>query len=72
MALTRDFRETILAVMRRDSVFRRGILSDELESMPGPARPPVLSFSYGARTFNILDEVAQQFSASGSDIFHSE
>ena len=40
--------------------------------MPGPARPPVLNFSYGARTFNILDEVAQQFSASGSDIFHSE
>jgi DNA-binding phage protein len=33
MALTRDFRETVQADIKRDPVFRRGILSDALESL---------------------------------------
>jgi DNA-binding phage protein len=33
MALTRDFRETVQADMKRDPAFRRGILSDALESL---------------------------------------
>jgi hypothetical protein len=33
MALTRDFRETVQADARRDPVFRRGLLSDALESL---------------------------------------
>src|SRR5258708_35807865 len=33
MALTRDFRETIQADIKRDPAFRRGILSDALESL---------------------------------------
>ena len=33
MVLTTDFRETILADIRRDPVFRRGLLSDALESL---------------------------------------
>ena len=33
MALTRDFRETIQADMKRDPAFRRGILSDAMESL---------------------------------------
>ena len=32
MALTRDFRETVQADMKRDPAYRRGILSDALES----------------------------------------
>ncbi len=33
MALTRDFRETVQADVRRDPSFRRGLLSDALESL---------------------------------------
>jgi len=33
MALTRDFRETIQADVRRDPAFRRGLLSDAIESL---------------------------------------
>jgi DNA-binding phage protein len=33
MALTRDFRETVQADMKRVPAFRRGILSDALESL---------------------------------------
>lgn len=33
MALTRDFRETVQAEMKRDPAFRRGLLSDALESL---------------------------------------
>jgi len=33
MALTRDFRETVQADIRRDPVFRRGILSEAVESL---------------------------------------
>src|ERR1700682_3404978 len=33
MALTRDFRETVQADMKRDPAFRRGILRDALESL---------------------------------------
>jgi DNA-binding phage protein len=33
MALTRDFRETVQADVKRDPVFRRGLLSDALESL---------------------------------------
>jgi len=33
MALTRDFRETVQADAKRDPVFRRGLLSDALESL---------------------------------------
>src|SRR5579863_4065506 len=33
MALTRDFRQTVQADIRRDPVFRRGILSEALESL---------------------------------------
>jgi DNA-binding phage protein len=33
MALTRDFRETVQADVRRDTAFRRGLLSDALESL---------------------------------------
>ncbi len=33
MALTRDFRETVQADARRDPAFRRGLLSDALESL---------------------------------------
>jgi DNA-binding phage protein len=33
MALTRDFRETVQADVRRDPAFRRGLLSDALESL---------------------------------------
>jgi hypothetical protein len=33
MALTRDFRETVQADMKRDPAYRRGILSDALESL---------------------------------------
>ncbi len=33
MTLTRDFRETVQADMKRDPAFRRGILSDSLESL---------------------------------------
>jgi DNA-binding phage protein len=33
MALTRDFRETVQARVKRDPAFRRGILSDALESL---------------------------------------
>src|SRR5271168_5170595 len=33
MALTRDFRETVQADARRDPAFRRGLLSEALESL---------------------------------------
>ena len=33
MALTRDFRETVQADIRRDPAFRRGILSEAVESL---------------------------------------
>jgi len=33
MALTRDFRETVQADVRRDPAFRRGLLSDAIESL---------------------------------------
>jgi DNA-binding phage protein len=33
MALTRDFRETVQAEMKRDPAFRKGLLSDALESL---------------------------------------
>ena len=33
MALTRDFRETVQADAKRDPVFRRGLLSDALQSL---------------------------------------
>jgi DNA-binding phage protein len=33
MALTRDFRETVQADVKRDPAFRRGLLSDALESL---------------------------------------
>ncbi len=33
MALTRDFRETVQADVRRDPAFRKGLLSDALESL---------------------------------------
>jgi DNA-binding phage protein len=33
MALTRDFRETVQADAKRDPVFRKGLLSDALESL---------------------------------------
>jgi hypothetical protein len=33
MALTRDFRETVQADAKRDPAFRRGLLSDALESL---------------------------------------
>jgi hypothetical protein len=33
MALTRDFRETVQADVKRDPAFRRGILSDAMESL---------------------------------------
>ena len=33
MALTRDFRETVQADVKRDLAFRRGLLSDALESL---------------------------------------
>ena len=33
MALTKDFRETVQADARRDPAFRRGLLSDALESL---------------------------------------
>jgi DNA-binding phage protein len=33
MALTRDFRETVQADIKRDPAFRRGILSDALEGL---------------------------------------
>ncbi|MGH9428488.1 MAG: transcriptional regulator [Terriglobia bacterium] len=33
MALTRDFRETVQADVRRDPAFRRGILSEAIESL---------------------------------------
>src|SRR5260370_1926402 len=33
MALTRDFRETVQAEAKRDPAFRRGLLSDALESL---------------------------------------
>ena len=33
MALTRDFRETVQADVRRDPAFRRGLLRDGLESL---------------------------------------
>jgi DNA-binding phage protein len=33
MALTRDFRETVQACVKRDPAFRRGLLSDALESL---------------------------------------
>jgi hypothetical protein len=33
MALTRDFRETVQADMKRDPAFRRGILADAVESL---------------------------------------
>jgi DNA-binding phage protein len=35
MALTRDFRETVQADARRDPAFRRGLLSEALESLLG-------------------------------------
>jgi len=35
MALTRDFRETVQADAKRDPAFRRGLLSDALESLLG-------------------------------------
>ena len=35
MALTRDFRETVQADVKRDPDFRRGLLSDALESLLG-------------------------------------
>lgn len=33
MALTRDFRETVQARVRRDQEFRRGLLSDAIEAL---------------------------------------
>lgn len=33
MALTADFRETVQALVKRDPVFRRGLLGDALESL---------------------------------------
>jgi hypothetical protein len=33
MALTRDFRETVQADVKRDPAYRRGLLSDALESI---------------------------------------
>jgi DNA-binding phage protein len=33
MALTRDFRETVQARVRRDSAFRKGLLRDAVESL---------------------------------------
>lgn len=33
MALTRDFRETVQARMKRDPVFRRGMVSEAIESL---------------------------------------
>ena len=33
MALTRDFRETVQADVKRDSAFRKGLLSDAIESL---------------------------------------
>jgi hypothetical protein len=33
MALTRDFRETVQARVRRDATFRRGLLSEAIESL---------------------------------------
>jgi len=33
MALTRDFRETVQAAVKRDPAFRRGLLSDALECL---------------------------------------
>jgi len=33
MALTRDFRETVQARVRSDEKFRRGLLSDAIESL---------------------------------------
>jgi len=35
MALTRDFRETVQARVRSDSVFRHGLLSDAMEALMG-------------------------------------
>jgi len=35
MALTRDFRETVQARVRRDSAFRKGLLRDAIESLLG-------------------------------------
>ena len=35
MALTKDFRETVQADVKRDPAFRRGLLSDALESLLG-------------------------------------
>jgi hypothetical protein len=39
MALTTDFRKTVQADIRRDPVFRRGILSEALESLLGGEVP---------------------------------
>jgi DNA-binding phage protein len=33
MALTRDFRETVQASVKRDAAFRRGLLSEAIESL---------------------------------------
>jgi hypothetical protein len=33
MALTRDFRETVLARVKRDPTFRKGLLSEAIESL---------------------------------------
>jgi DNA-binding phage protein len=33
MALTRDFRETVQARVKRDAAFRKGLLSDAIESL---------------------------------------
>src|SRR5271157_5724102 len=33
MVLTRDFRETVQARVRRDAVFRKGLLGDAVESL---------------------------------------
>lgn len=33
MALTRDFRETVQARVRRDAAFRKGLLSEAIESL---------------------------------------
>jgi DNA-binding phage protein len=35
MALTRDFRETVQARVRKDEKFRRGLLSDAIEALLG-------------------------------------
>jgi hypothetical protein len=33
MALTRDFRETVQARVKRDAAFRKGLLSEAIESL---------------------------------------